>query len=110
MKDKRGTQMTKASESKLAQLHNAVATVLTEQVLHEEEETTFDGEGETVGTGVMVKTATPALLATAARFLKDNDITCDVEQDENMSGLRDALGRKQKHSRLKDAATEAKAH
>jgi len=100
----------KATESKLAALHNAVAQVLTEQVLHEEEETTFDGEGETVGTGIMLKTATPALLATAARFLKDNDITCDVEQDENMSGLKDLLSNKQRHSRLKDATEEAKAH
>tara|TARA_R110000796_G_scaffold32382_2_gene84877 strand:- start:3760 stop:4068 length:309 start_codon:yes stop_codon:yes gene_type:complete len=102
--------MAKATESKLAALHNAVAQVLTEQVLHEEEETTFDGEGETVGTGMMIKTATPALLATAARFLKDNDITCDVEQDENMSGLKDLLSNKQRHSRLKDATEEAKAH
>jgi len=102
--------MSKASESKLALLHAAVANVLTEQVLHEEEETSFDGEGETVMTGVMVKTATPALLATAARFLKDNDITCDVEQDENMSNLSEALGRKQKHSRLQDASEAAKAH
>tara|TARA_R110002096_G_scaffold142061_11_gene297164 strand:+ start:8076 stop:8384 length:309 start_codon:yes stop_codon:yes gene_type:complete len=102
--------MAKATESKLAALHNAVAQVLTEQVLHEEEETTFDGEGETVGTGMMIKTATPALLATAARFLKDNDITCDVEQDENMSGLKDLLSNKQRHSRLKDASKEAKAH
>jgi hypothetical protein len=102
--------MAKATETKLAALHNAVAQVLTEQVLHEEEETTFDGEGETVGTGMMIKTATPALLATAARFLKDNDITCDVEQDENMSGLKDLLSNKQRHSRLKDASDEAKAH
>ena len=102
--------MSKASESMLAALHEAVATVLVEQVLHEEEETIFDGEGEAVATGLMVKTATPALLATAARFLKDNDITCDVEQDENMGSLREALGRKQKKSRLADASTEAKAH
>ncbi len=102
--------MSKASESKLAVLHSAVATVLTEQVLHEEEETIFDGEGETIGTGVMVKTATPALLATAARFLKDNDITCDIEQDENLSGLKEVLASKQRHSRLKDAKAEAKAH
>jgi len=102
--------MSKASESMLAALHKAVATVLVEQVLHEEEETIFDGEGEAVATGLMVKTATPALLATAARFLKDNDITCDVEQDENMGSLREALGRKQKKSRLADASTEAKAH
>jgi hypothetical protein len=100
----------KASEKKLAALHNAVADILTEQVLHEEEETVFDGEGEAVGTGVMVKTATPALLATAARFLKDNDITCDADQDENMGGLRDALSRKQKKSRLKDAEADARSH
>ena len=102
--------MARASEKFLADLHSAVAVTLTEQVLHEEEETTFDGEGETVSTGVMVRTATPALLATAARFLKDNDVTCDMGQDENMGGLRDALSKKQKKSRLADASTEAKAH
>ena len=94
----------------LAALHEAVATVLVEQVLHEEEETIFDGEGEAVATGLMVKTATPALLATAARFLKDNDITCDVDNDENLTGLKDLLSNKQRHSRLKDAKDEAKAH
>lgn len=102
--------MSKATESKLGKLHGAVAEVLTEQVLHEEAETTFDADGKLIETGNMIRTASPALLATAARFLKDNDITCDIEQDDNMGNLRDALSRKQKHSRLGDAQQEAKAH
>lgn len=100
----------RASEAFLANLHNAVAVTLTEQVLHEEAVETFDAEGNTVLTGEMAKTATPALLATAARFLKDNEITCDVEQDENIGGLREALSKKQKKSRLEAAEIEAKAH
>lgn len=99
--------MSKASEDKLGALHNAVAQVLTAQVSHQVEETTFDEEGNEVGTGVMVYTAPPATLAAAIKFLKDNQITCDVEVDENMNNLREALAKKQKHSRLTDAGKAA---
>lgn len=99
--------MSKATEKKLGALHGAVAEVLTSQILHQQEETVFDSDGEEVGTGEMVYTATPATLAAAIKFLKDNQITCDVETDTNMNNLREALANKQRHSRLTDAGKAA---
>lgn len=99
--------MSKATEKRLSELHGAVATVLLAQVTREEAETTFNGDGEIVETGEMVFNASPALLATAIKFLKDNSITCDVEVDTNMTSLRDTLSAKQKHSRLASATAAA---
>lgn len=99
--------MSKASESKLSELHGVVAEVLTAQVGRLEEETTFNEEGEQVSTGVMVHTASPATLAAAIKFLKDNSITCDIETNENMNNLRETLAKKQKHSRLTDPKNAA---
>jgi len=100
--------VSKATESKLASLHGAVAEVLTNQVKRTEPETTFDDEGNCVETGEEVYSASPALVATAIKFLKDNAITCDITQDENMGNLRDALANKQRHSRLQSGQTAAK--
>lgn len=97
----------KASESTLSALHSAVAKVLTAQVLHEEAATTFDDEGNLVETGDTVFTATPATLAAAIKFLKDNNITCDIEVDKGMNSLKEALASKQKHSRLTDVKLAA---
>lgn len=99
--------MSKASESKLSALHGAVADVLTAQLLHTVEETTFDEDGNETGTGVQVYTAGPATVAAAIKFLKDNQITCDIEVDENMNNLRESLANKQRHSRLKAAGKAA---
>jgi len=94
--------MSKANESALGQLHGAIARVLTEVVQHEEEIVTYDEEGNAIGTGKMQYTVTPAMMAAGIKFLKDNQITCDIEQDENMGNLKEALAKKQKHSRLSD--------
>jgi hypothetical protein len=99
--------MSKANEKKLGDLHGAVATILTAQVSHQEEQMDYDEDGGAVSTGEMVYTAAPATIAAAIKFLKDNQITCDIETDENMSNLRESLAKKQRHSRLasaKDAA------
>ena len=93
--------MNKATEQKLSALHGAVAEVLTKQVIRIEEETEFNEDGLEVKTGKKSFSASPALIATAIKFLKDNEITCDAAQDENLGSLREALGNKQKHSRLK---------
>lgn len=99
--------MSKANENKLGALHGAVAQVLTAQVSHQVEETVFDEDGVEVGTGNMQYTVMPATIAAAIKFLKDNQITCDVEIDENMNNLRESLAKKQRHSRLKDAGQAA---
>jgi len=99
--------MGKASEKLLGDLHGAIATVLTEQVLMTEEETIINLAGEVEGTGEQLYSCAPATIATAIKFLKDNAITCDVTLDVNTSNLAAALAKKQKHSRLKDAKQAA---
>lgn len=99
--------MSKANENKLGDLHGAVAQVLTAQVSHQREDMDFDEDGNEVSTGNMVYTAQPATIAAAIKFLKDNQITCDVEVDENMNNLRESLAKKQRHSRLQDAGQAA---
>lgn len=101
--------MSKAPQDKLNELHGAVATVLTAQVRHQEEEMVYDAEGNMTGTGCMQYTASPATIAAAIKFLKDNHTTADIEQDDNMNGLREALEKKQKHSRKRRAGASAAA-
>lgn len=100
--------MSKASEKLLGELHGVVAKVLTDQVAVKEEVQELDEEGIPYGTGEMVYSASPATIATAIKFLKDNSITCDIKVDKNMGRLQDALDKKQLHSRKlgngKDAA------
>ena len=97
----------KATEGALSALHSAVAKVLTAQVLQEEAATTFDEEGNLVETGDTVYSASPATIAAAIKFLKDNNITCDIEVDKGMNSLKEALAAKQKHSRLTDVKLAA---
>ena len=104
--------MAKATESALSELHGAVARTLTAVVSKQEEVIEYDAEGEEVHTGAMEYTVSPAMMAASIKFLKDNSITCDIEQSNNMGQLREALARKQKHSRLadpKEAATKLQA-
>lgn len=102
------TASKKASEDRLSELHGAVATVLTTQVLHEEQEVKINAEGELVPTGNTVYTASPATLAAAIKFLKDNNITCDIETHKEMSQLRDKLKEKTLNSRLGNASELAR--
>lgn len=95
--------MSKATETKLSALHGALAEVLHRQVTAVEEETVYDENGVETKTGQLVYTASPATLAIAAKFLKDNDITVDVEVSTNMSGIREELSKKQRQSRLMSA-------
>lgn len=102
--------MSKATEEKLSALHAAVADVLTAQVTHQQEDVSFDAEGNEVGSGEMIYTASPATIAVAVKFLKDNSITADINTNENLNSLRDQLANKQKRSRLEDPTVAAKAH
>ena len=99
--------MSKANETKLGALHGAVAQVLTAQISHTEDEMILNMDGEEEATGNIIHTVAPATIAAAIKFLKDNQITCDIEVDENMNNLRESLAKKQRHSRLKDAGKAA---
>ena len=61
--------MGKASEEALSDLHGTVARVLTKHLEDEIEIVTETGETKTISN------CTPAMMAQAVKFLKDNDIT-----------------------------------
>jgi HrpA-like RNA helicase len=97
----------KGTESALNQLHAAVAVVLTEQLGQKEKKQEFDADGCMVETDEMVYTAPPATIAAAIKFLKDNQITCDIETNQNMNNLRETLANKQRKSRLEKPGNAA---
>ena len=86
--------MNKADQAELAGLHGTVARVLADQ-LSETIEIEEDGETK------VVHTAAPALIAQAIKFLKDNDITATVEDDDNLSELEDIIKRKREKRSLR---------
>ena len=94
--------MAASSVDTLNGLHELVAKVLTIQAGQTEEFITEDGEVE------VVYTATPATLAIAAKFLKDNSITCAIEEDENLGKLEEIFSAKQKKGRLSLVNTDVK--
>jgi len=100
----------KASERKLSELHGVVAEVLTAQLQQEEECTKINEDGEIEATGETRYTVSPATIAAAIKFLKDNDISADIETNQNMTGLKDALEKKQKRSRMGSAEAAARLH
>jgi hypothetical protein len=89
-----------------------VSDVLCSQLAAEEEVMAYNEDGELVGTGTNVRTASPATLAAAIKFLKDNSITSEIDKDENLSNLAAKLAKKQKQSRLDtdDAGKAAKLY
>lgn len=92
--------MSKATEAKLGALHGMVSDVLCSQLAAEEEVMEYNEDGVLIGTGKTVRSASPATVAAAIKFLKDNSITSDIDKDENLSNLAERLGNKQKRSRL----------
>lgn len=102
--------MSKATESKLSTLHGVIADVLIAQVSHQEDDVTYDEEGNAIPTGKKVYVAAPATIAVAVKFLKDNSITADIEQNKNLESLADVLANKQRRSRMGNPVEEAKSH
>ena len=100
--------MSQATETTLGNLHGVVATVLTTQLQQQEAVTEIDEDGCVVETDELQYTASPALIAAAMKFLKDNDITADKKVDKNMDSLANALSKKQKQSRLGSGGDAAK--
>ena len=86
--------MSKSSDDALGDLHGALAMVIRNQVEAKADWINEDGEHQEMFT------ASPALLAVAAKFLKDNNITCSIEDDTNLGRLDEILAGKQKQGRL----------
>ena len=74
--------MTKATEDDLSKLHRKVAQVLTDNLESEEGPRT-------------------SVLSIAVKFLKDNEITCSIKDNQDMNALSDALKEKRAKRKLK---------
>lgn len=81
-----------ASEEKLAELHNRVAEIMLECI-----EPSTDDEGNVVH-------ASPAMLATVTKFLKDNEITCNTGEHETtaLDELSDMVSGRRGRKRVMD--------
>lgn len=86
--------MSKASEHKLNELHDQLArTLLTVTAVREVEEVVGDGEDAVRITKTV--DPSPAALAVAAKFLKDNSIFSTPEQSDALTDLQNQLKQKQ---------------
>lgn len=79
--------MTRATEDDLGVLHRKVANVLLENL------ETEDGPS-------------PSMISIATKFLKDNDITCSIQDNQDMSALEKSLKAKRAKRRLKVVGDE----
>ena len=91
--------MARSTEQELSELHGTIARVLISQL--SETITMTDENGESS----VVAVATPATLGVAIKFLKDNDITASIADDENMNELDDMLKRKREKRGLRLASS-----
>ena len=92
--------MSKSTEQELSELHGTIARVLRSQL---EETITITDEN---GVASEVAVASPATLGVAIKFLKDNDITASITEDENLSELSEQLKLKREKRGLRLASHE----
>lgn len=94
--------MTKATDKLLGELHGKLAkSMLTALDASERAGELLDEFGDDLPGAVqafLIKhaDANPALLTAVSKFLKDNSITCAIEDDEQMSELEERLKNKRK--------------
>lgn len=94
--------MSKATDKKLGELHGKLAeSMLSALKSSEVAQALLDEYGDELPGPVQVfldKTAStnPALLTAIAKFLKDNDITCAVEDSPEMTELEQRLQQKRR--------------
>jgi len=96
----------KGTEDRLNELHGKLTEAFIEVVEETEDNYVRNEYGEYEKKGTR-RVASSTMLAAAAKFLKDNEITTDVTVDEDMNHLKEVLSKKQKHSRLKNAGDAA---
>jgi hypothetical protein len=96
-----------AKEGVLGGLHELVAQVLAAKVGHTVKVPVFTPEGEIEldendqPVRVEVYDASPQLLATAIKFLKDNEITATAEQSVEVANLEDEVAKKRAANQLR---------
>lgn len=94
--------MSKATDKRLGELHGAVAETMLKALTTSDEATQLlEDYGEELPVPVLIflenaKAINPALLQAVTKFLKDNDITCAIDDSNTMSDLEKRLAAKGK--------------
>lgn len=92
--------MTRASEKVLAQLHSQLAATMTKSLQQNEwAQNLLDEYAEELPRAVVkfleaASASNPALMAAVSKFLKDNEITCQPDDSEELSELAQTLKNK----------------
>lgn len=79
--------MTKATETDLGNLHGKLAQVLSDNL------ETEDGPN-------------PSIISIAVKFLKDNEITCSIKDNQDMDSLNESLKAKRAKRKLRIVGEE----
>lgn len=93
---------TKATEQELSTLHGVVARILKEQL--EAKATIQNADGEEVEMSMV----TPAIIAQAIKFLKDNNVTAVIEVGDDLDNLAQILKDKPQRGRTQLKSVPAK--
>ena len=102
--------MSKASDTQLGLLHGKLAKSMSDALEASEAAILLLEEYDELPEKVRMflekhALANPALLTTVARFLKDNSITCTIEDHEEMSILEKTLKNKKRRSSVTNVVT-----
>jgi len=97
-----------ATETLMGTLHSKVAAVMVRtldgielaQAAFEEALKGDDAQAVLDALGAMPQVS-PAFLSAATKFLADNKITCQTDEDENIGGLAERLAKKREDARKK---------
>lgn len=100
------SQNNRASESQVAATHSRVTRVINKvlEIYEERLEAYSESEAE------LFVEPSPAFLTVATRFLKDNQITCAPEDNEEVSELQKRLNEKRGKKRLASVSPLQKAN
>lgn len=96
--------MAKATDKTLGELHSKLAKVMLDALSASDEATILlDEFGDELPAPLIVflskaRDANPALLSAVTKFLKDNAITCSIDDSNEMSELENLI-RKKQHAR-----------
>ena len=92
--------MSKASEKKLSDLHGKVAQCMLEALDQSNKASLLierykdDLPNDVQAFLMQCRDINPALLTSATKLLKDNNISCDITEDDQLSSLKEELANK----------------
>jgi len=95
-----------ATEQAVAETHGRITKVLNHVLkIYEQKLEEYENDPE----GVFLEPS-PAMLTVASRFVKDNNITCQVEESQEMGDLQKRLEAKRKRGKVLASVSPIQQH